>query len=232
MDTINERIKIIADICFDRNVSAFARNVDVKQSTLREIVGGKLSKPSSDILEKIIGADLNISAEWLLTGKGHMRSKNADLYDEIEEAANEPRTQGLLPRDNAGITVPLISLSTQSGINDFAGSGNNKDVEYVISPIKNMDFAMTITGDSMSPEYPSGSRIYVKMINPESFIEWGKVYILETSNGMITKEIHEGDDDSYVACHSVNPDPKFKPFKISRMDIYRIYKVVACLITK
>lgn len=36
------------------------------------------------------------------------------------------------------------------------------DCETIISPIENVDFAITVYGDSMSPEYPSGSRILIK----------------------------------------------------------------------
>lgn len=46
--------------------------------------------------------------------------------------------------------------------------------EAVVSPIENVDFAITVYGDSMAPEYPSGSRILIKKINPDLFIDWGK----------------------------------------------------------
>ena len=71
--TINERIKHIVDEYFNGNVSAFSRAIDVPQPTLKDIVGGKFSKPSYSVLEKIVNAEsLNISSDWLLSEKGEM----------------------------------------------------------------------------------------------------------------------------------------------------------------
>ena len=73
MSSINERINMIVEQLFNGNVSAFARAIDVSQSTLKDIVGGRLNKPSYSILEKISSVDgLNISLDWLIAGKGEM----------------------------------------------------------------------------------------------------------------------------------------------------------------
>ena len=129
--------------------------------------------------------------------------------------------------------IPILPISAQGGgLNDFIVSVKSQDLEYVVSPIKDVDFVMTVAGDSMSPEYPSGSYIYIKKINQHAFIEWGKVYVLDTCNGTIIKEIHVCSDEGYVMCHSVNPDPKFAPFKIKFEDINGMYKVLLCMATK
>lgn len=73
MNSINERIKHITNTLFNGNVSAFARQINVPQPTLKDIVGGKLSTPRADLLEKIVcDKSLNISSDWLLTGNGDM----------------------------------------------------------------------------------------------------------------------------------------------------------------
>ena len=100
------------------------------------------------------------------------------------------------------------------------------------NPIENVDFAITVYGDSMAPEYPSGSRILIKKINPDLFIDWGKVYVLDTPNGVIVKEVHESNKEGYVSCHSINPDPKFKPFDVLMDEIFGMYRVLMCLSVK
>lgn len=104
--------------------------------------------------------------------------------------------------------------------------------EAVVSPIENVDFAITVYGDSMAPEYPSGSRILIKKINPDLFIDWGKVYVLDTPNGVIVKEIHESNREGYVSCYSINPDPKFKPFDVLMDEVFGMYRVLMCLSAK
>lgn len=71
--SVQERIRKIADELFNGNISAFCRAVDVKQPTMNTILGERQSKPSYDVLSSIVNAEaLNISAQWLLTGKGEM----------------------------------------------------------------------------------------------------------------------------------------------------------------
>ena len=102
--------------------------------------------------------------------------------------------------------------------------------ERVISPIKNVDFAITIYGDSMAPEYPSGCRVLVKKIDPSSYIAWGNVFVLDTSNGVIIKEVQPSDRDDCIKCVSFNPSGKYKPFDVPLSDIFGMYRVL-CSIT-
>ena len=72
MDTINDRIEILINQRFDGNKAAFAKLIGLGPTGLSNYLGTKRrSKPSIDMVTKIIQA-LNISAEWLLTGKGPM----------------------------------------------------------------------------------------------------------------------------------------------------------------
>jgi phage repressor protein C with HTH and peptisase S24 domain len=129
--------------------------------------------------------------------------------------------------------VPLLPLYAQGGpLNDFVASIRATDCEKVISPIAGADFAITITGDSMAPEYPSGSRILIKRIDEKAFIEWGRVYVLDTMNGTIVKEVRKGNSDDEVMCYSLNPDPKFQPFAVKFSNIFGFYKVMLCLSLK
>jgi phage repressor protein C with HTH and peptisase S24 domain len=129
--------------------------------------------------------------------------------------------------------VPLLPISAQGGsLNDFIVSVKDSDCERIISPIKGADFAMTVAGDSMSPEYPSGSQILVKKINEKAFIDWGKVYVLDTCNGSVIKRIFPADDKdaSKVKCVSINPD--YPPFEVSLEDVYGVYRVLLSMSVK
>lgn len=89
--SVQERIRKIADDLFNGNISAFCRAVDIKQPTMNTILGERQSKPSYDVLSNIVNAEaLNISAQWLLTGKGEMLKSSSSK----EESA--PITNGRL----------------------------------------------------------------------------------------------------------------------------------------
>lgn len=72
MSTINDRIKIIVNQIFNKNISEFERASGIKPSTVKNIIGGRLTRPSYDILESIIRNNVLLSAEWLLRGEGNM----------------------------------------------------------------------------------------------------------------------------------------------------------------
>ncbi|WP_297627918.1 S24 family peptidase, partial [uncultured Rikenella sp.] len=98
-------------------------------------------------------------------------------------------------------------ISAQGGpLNDFVTSVKREDCEKIASPIRGVDFAMSVSGDSMAPEYPSGCKILVKKIDEKAFIEWGRVYVLDTCNGSVVKKIMPGDRDGQVRCVSINDD--------------------------
>ena len=128
--------------------------------------------------------------------------------------------------------VPLIPISAQGGsLNDFTASVMEYDCEKVLSPIRDVDFAMTVSGDSMSPEYPSGCQVLVKRINERAFIDWGKVFVLDTINGTIIKKLMpvEGDPEK-VTCVSINPD--YPSFEVGFEHIRGVYRVLMCMSLK
>ena len=222
---VQERIRKIADEQFNGNISAFCRAIDVKQPTMNTILGERKSKPSYDVLLNIVNAKaLNISAEWLLNGEG-------DMLTQKKEA---PKTSSADTTKKNGYITYLLPMSAMGGsLTGFAEPGVLlQNCEAVVSPIENVDFAITVYGDSMAPEYPSGSRILIKKINPNLFIDWGKVYVLDTPNGVIVKEVHESNREGYVSCHSINPDPKFKPFDVLMDEVFGMYRVLMCLSAK
>lgn len=130
-------------------------------------------------------------------------------------------------------TVPLLPISAQGGsLNDFLVSVKEFECERIISPIKGIDFAITVSGESMAPEYPNGSQVLAKKVNEAAFIEWGEVYVLDTCNGTVIKKLLKSENKDCVVCTSINPDPSFAPFEICKKDIYGVYRVLMCMARK
>lgn len=131
-------------------------------------------------------------------------------------------------------TTYLLPMSAMGG--SLTGFANDcatlHNCEAIVSPIENVDFAITVYGESMAPEYPSGSRVLIKKFNPDLFIDWGRTYVLDTPNGVIIKEVHESEKPGYIRCNSINPDPKFKPFDVPLSEVFGMYKVLMCLAMK
>lgn len=125
--------------------------------------------------------------------------------------------------------VKLIPINAHGGsLSDYRDEGcKEEDCEWVTSPVRGAQYAIQVTGDSMSPEYPNGSVVLIKQINEAAFIEWGKVYVLDTDNGIVIKELRPCPaDENKVECHSLNPHPRFAPYTIERKYIKGWYRVL------
>ena len=128
-------------------------------------------------------------------------------------------------------TVPLLPTSARGGlIGDFAEAIQEYQCERVISPVKGATLAMTVTGDSMSPEYPSGSTVLMKKIDEEVFVEWGEVYVLDTTNGPVIKRIRKTPDPHVVECVSINPG--YQPYTLDCRYINGWYRVLMVMSIK
>ena len=131
---------------------------------------------------------------------------------------------------SAETAVLVIPYEARGGtIGDFVQGVHEYDCEKIISPIRGADFAMEVTGDSMSPEYPSGSRVLIKKVS-ETFIAWNEVYVLDTPDGAVIKRVRKTDDPAVVECVSVNP--AYQPYTIPRDFIRGWYKVLRVMSLK
>ena len=132
--------------------------------------------------------------------------------------------------DEPNPSVLVIPYEARGGtIGDFVEGVREYDCEKITSPIKGADYAMEVTGDSMSPEYPSGSRVLIKKVNP-IFIEWNEVYVLDTPNGAVIKRIRKTEDDNVVECVSINP--AYQPYLIPREFVRGWYRVLMVMALK
>lgn len=131
-------------------------------------------------------------------------------------------------------TIPLLPLLAQGGkLNDFVVSVGEYDCERIISPIRDAQLAITVSGESMAPEYPAGSVVLVKRIDERKFIEWGRAYIVDTANGVVIKYLAPSDKgEGYIRCISLNPEPRYAPFDISLSDVFGVYRVLICMSIK
>lgn len=87
---INHRISNLIS-ALDTNANSFADSIGVKSPVIYNIIKGRKSKPSFEVLQKILVAYSTVNANWLLQGEGEMwkpaqQSMVLDQgYESIEE---------------------------------------------------------------------------------------------------------------------------------------------------
>lgn len=194
------------------------RQFEIKLGLCNGYVNSISRSIQPDKVEKISKEFPDLNIEWLITGIGEML---------------KPIQRDDTPEMDSRYVTKLLPVSAMAGsLGDFSQSVTADECELTVCPIPGADFIIPITGESMAPEYPNGSRIAVKKINDKAFIEWGKVYVLDTCNGAVVKEIRKGKDEDELECVSLNPDPRFAPFVINRKDVLGMYRVLLLMAFK
>ena len=163
-----------------------------------------------------------------------LNGNEAYLTDSLMSKVNSTFAAYVNPPTEEEITqemVLVIPTGARAGtLADFSISTEAYDCERMVTPIKGADFAIQVTGDSMSPEYPSGSVILIKKINEKAFVEWGKTYVLDTENGAVIKNIRRTDNPEVIECVSLNP--AYQPFTMETKYINGWYRVLMVLSLK
>ena len=171
------------------------------------------------INEKGLSAAMNGNEKYLTDS---LVAKVTKFYDENV-------SQGMTPA--SAKTLPVIPTEAMAGtLGEFADSVHAYDCERMVSPIKGADYAIKVCGDSMTPEIPNGSQILIKKIYEEEFIEWGKIFCLDTRNGAVIKRVYPTDAPDVIECRSVNP--QYPPFKVNVKCINGWYRVLMVLSLK
>lgn len=168
-----------------------------------------------------------VDSSWLLTGEGAMlqetENKNAPTSNHTNEIARQ------VPHGSSE-GIPLIPLDAVAGFPAESGGGVRlEDCErYVIPEFENKgaNFLIRVSGDSMVPLYYSGDLLACRKITDIRFFQWGTVYVLETSQGVLVKRVQESVDHAdSILCVSENSNVHH-PFLLPRNDIRSLNIIV------
>lgn len=210
MTNINTRLRTIIDTLYKGNKRAFSIAVGVNPTVIENIVGGRHSKPSYDVLCKII-TNANISERWLISGTGSMLKNE----DKIESNSS------ILPASNQLKGIPLIPFSAMAGYLSGEASVSEDECEKIIIPGLKADFIIPIKGDSMEPRFFAGDYVACERTSiKDLFFQWGKTYVIDTTKGVFIKRVDEGSSKDEILLVSENK--KYKPMPIPKSSILHI----------
>ena len=188
-----------------------------QQAVSNQLSGRKIGENVARKWAEAFGFDL----VYLMTGEGSLFPKKGVALT----AAGVHVAEG----DGDAYQVPLLPIFAQAGhLTGWSEGVEEAKCERVISPVKDIDMAVHVYGESMYPDIPNGSVVYVRRVSGR-IIDWGRAYILDTVDGPVLKYLTPGADEEHIRCQSANHDPKFAPFDVPKEDILGMYKVVMCM---
>ena len=227
----------------EENFTQLALKIGVSNSYFSKMVrnGGSIG---TEIISKIVKYYDNLSADWLLTGRGEMLlNQNVHILSNAHAAAplkNAQRTEN--HGKNTKNLIPLYSdVSSIGGNNELSANmdGASQPVEYIDTGdwFRGATAALRHYGDSMM-EYPPGCILALKEVKERHLIVWGEDYVIETNEYRITKRLQRSENKNHIKACSSNietyPDGTLvhEPIDIALSDINKIFLVLGHVIKK
>lgn len=156
----------------------------------------------------------------------HARAiKNNDIArEDVEDIENgdEEKAQ----------TLPLVPIAAVAGYNglDEAGVTLAECPQYSVPDFfaVNAEFLIRVSGSSMYPKYSSGDILACRRIREITFLQWGKIYVIDSQQGMMVKRLFEIDGEpGLVLCKSDNEN--YPPFRLPKEEIRSLSIVVGAI---
>uniref|UniRef100_UPI003FF117B6 S24 family peptidase n=1 Tax=Phocaeicola plebeius TaxID=310297 RepID=UPI003FF117B6 len=163
-------------------------------------------------LNNVLTVFPELNREWLLYGEGSMLNEDLSCTSSLKKKEEKSDTRPRIPYDAAAGTL----TETIEGVTEY-----QCEEVPVISAFPHYDFTIRVVGRSMEPEYFAGDEVACLKVNEKRFLQWGRVHVLDTTQGVVIKRIY--DDGDCITCRSYNPE--FPDFSIPKEDI-RSYNLV------
>ena len=194
-----------------------ATDIGVSNSYFSKMVksNGSLGE---DIIRKILLNYEHLSPEWLLIGKGEMIKSDKNTLVETQDIIKG---------------IPLITYDAIAGFSSMDNEGAfEKDfARYVVPEFinKGVEFLIRVSGSSMYPKYSSGDILACKFIKDRLFFQWGKIYVIDSSQGILVKRVRKHEKyPEYIILESDNKE-RYQPFEFPTSDIRSLSIVIGVI---
>lgn len=209
-----------------KRILEFIKNQNITVPIFFQKTGIKRGFLDSDKLDQavsdrhfsmIIAAFPDLSLDWLLTGEGPML--RSDL------PAAHPATE-------PGAGIPLIPIEAVAGLptDDPVGTRFIDCAHYIIPDFANLnvEYMIRVSGSSMYPKYSNGDILACRRVHDVLFFQWGKIYVIDSSQGALVKRVFQDEDPDRILLVSDNRE-NYPPFSIPKSDIRSLSIVVGVI---
>lgn len=194
----------------------FARKVG---TTTNAVTNWKKRELGRTVINKIVNAYPQINVTWLINGEGPVFK-----WKEYLEETYTPAKEDDVKKYNNEERPHYIALA-KAGLPTTEQDGSY-EMQPIISQLPRYDYTVEVRGDSMAPEYKSGDTIACLDVTKSSYIQWGRVHLINTAQGVMLKKIY--DNEESIRCVSINSD-EYPEFCIPKSEIYTVGLVVGSL---
>lgn len=186
-------------------------------------------------------ADNKINLAWLAGQMGiSPQTLNSRLHAQEFKIMYVMHITSILHKDIFGIGYdelktkqPIIDL--RADIDNSKGLHHCNVLEYVSIPSLANCYGIQIYGDAMSPFLRPGDVAFVREIFDHSQIEYGRAYLVMTSNDRMMRQIYQSGRADHIQLSAFNSSQKsdgspiYPAIDLPMLAVIHLYKVVAIL---
>lgn len=197
-------------------IKQFANEIGYPVGKLYDIQRGKTKRFKDDLVEIISDFYPKYSRVWLLTGEGPMLSNKQEVSKKYAKPSSDT----------------LVVSDTQAHYTSQASTlGELLEGQYVVPEFiaAQANVIFRLSGNDLAPRYCRGDIVACRKLSNSTFIQWGKLYAIDTKHGVIVRRIFEHPTSTkHLLCKSEN-DTTYPQFVIQYSDIKAIYMVIGAI---
>lgn len=192
------------------------------------------------VLNKILDNCLDISPEWLLTGRGEMlksevateviKTPRVEIIEPIKIEGRSLMPKVVVVDDDDNDRIPLVSVKAQAGY--LEGYDDSNYIEelptYSVPDMRNGTYRMfQVSGFSMYPTLQDGSYVVGQFVEDWEWLGDNRVCVVVTErDGVIVKRVtNRAREKGFLYCKSDNRD--YKHIKVMLEDVKEIWECKA-----
>ena len=230
-DVVAKFIAIYPEVNVEWLITGNGEMIKTKSTLHHESVCDNPLTGHKDNIEKASNNGIN---EILLRNNEMMKTEGekkdesgGDLHaDERHDAGQLPLAT---PVTIPGEGIPLLPIDAMAGALTGDVSVLPYECEYYYVPVfTGADFLITVSGNSMNPTFQSGDIVACKRVPLSGlFFQWGKIYIIDTTQGPLIKRIKPAPSPDHITIVSDNTD--YDPFQLPASEIRAVALVVGVI---
>lgn len=195
------------------STNSFSRSAGIDPGNMTKMLAGK-QKITDNTLRKISSAT-GLSFDWLKYGEG-------DMYQKESSAPEINYTDG----------VPYYNEDFLLGFDEvMAPSSESPDYLIRMPKYQKATLWCNASGHSMEPEINNGDIIALQRVEDFSYLTYGDVYGIITTNGLRTiKRLGRSDKEGYYRLIPTNKDYDAQDIPVNRIAI--VYRVMGAITLK
>ena len=163
------------------------------------------------------------------------------FFNEIESVGvknhdNFSKNSNILVSNSDNFTqsgIPLIPIEAVAGLPtiDNIGVSFADCKRYVIPEFegKGVDYMIRVSGSSMYPKYSNGDILACKYIENVLFLQWGKIYVIDSSQGALVKRVFQDETNPDNLILVSDNKENYPPFSFPKSDIRSLSIVIGVI---